>query len=668
MQLLCVLMYVSSSITSGEKAITIGDTVLINSHSPSEPFVGEIRSFHESLTDGQACADIFWYFRPKEMNKLISKIPKSIRPNLPSLADTEVVVSDINDTIEVSTISGSVYIHKVDPSTPIDSVDSIDLVARFHYNSIRRNVSHLFGSSCKSSIPNELSRNNDIHDGIDPVSDLENLQKRVRFRSKGGLRPDVPCCQFNRKLHPCLPKSFASSSDVRKGKKSGYLGLLSTPSRPLPRFVSPSTVNHDPSSPLKEGVVSHNGDATFSSLNSLKSDPLVEKRRISYSLKSWIGKGSSHSSNAGAVKSSGVFSSGGDNERSSGGVKGLIASGKGSLFSGKGKLSSGAFAAKRPPCKRTLGAVTSKKTLIGEDSSASSATNPCQSPKKKFKKQVDSDLNMFEVFEMIFDSDSEEVHNELEEGVGAARNNSLDHREGKSGSFELDPLETSKSFEQDPLVFPTKESTNSTQMVAKKWTKSRSGRGSGDTVGIAGKEAKCKKMEDINSALRKPSTRGSREEQSRKKKTRDEVQPERKTPVTPKRTATTSEHTPINLQTKTKMTSTPIRSSSRKKSVRLSNLVGMDEDEESDSGSYNLSGTDEGEMECEENLEEGEVEEWTPKFKTPVKSRAWAEVTPKSSKRIRKTGKTYSATSEVAQCVHECVCVCVCGFILTADA
>ena len=267
-----------SSITSGQKVVSIGDTIFINSCAP-ELYVGKVKSFHENLTDGQSCADIVWYFRPGEMEQWLAKIPKVKRPHLPSLSDCEVVITNFQDTIEVSTIFGRVHIQEVSVSTSVHSVSAANnLFARFRFDITKKTVSHLVAPMFVSSVPNKLlsGGGGGCDNGkCDSLLYSKSQGGRVRFRSKGELRPVVPCSRVSRKLPLTPPWRIAStSSKAVKKKQCSYLDFHPTQAQPLPRLITPSfvsdTLSHDPHAALSTKL-------SHVATDPLNSDPSTNK-------------------------------------------------------------------------------------------------------------------------------------------------------------------------------------------------------------------------------------------------------------------------------------------------------------------------------------------------------------------------------------------------------
>lgn len=624
--------YTCSSITRDQKVVTTGDTVFVNSTTPSEPFVAEIKSFHENLTDQQACADIFWYYGPQEMKKLLAKIPKGERPSLPPLLDSEVVVSNVRDTIEVSTICGPVHVQKVGVSIAMEGANVLsDPVAHYRYDSNQKSVVPLVSTSPLGSYrPGKHASGAGFFIRHDSEFNAESPGKRVRFRSKGSLRPEVHSSRFNRTL--LSPQSRrATCLSGGKEKKFGYLDLLHTNSQPLPKLVCPSTIS-DNSLPHQQcDVLSHDchiASPTKSS-DQLASDPLVVKRSIPCSPENWVGK---QSPNIKKKLSDDTELSGGgiskrSPERSLGISEGSPGAGKGAPLASKTYL----LAAKRSPvaCKKLT--VTCNKSPISRRSLASlSSEFSGSSAKRKL-------LSNFDVYDMIFEDDSSEKE-EVEE---------QDDVDEESKTVQ----EKSKASKPDYLLSSVVCSEKSSPKQVYRQTRSRVRYG-GNTDGN-GKESKESETRDADVSPRK--SRGQDESALVKDKMKTSPKNRSATPIKSQSAADVSArkgkermksstkpshspcHTPsVTRHAKKKVTSKPIRSSSRKKTSRLSSLAGMDSEKEPDSGSYvgSESETDDEEDPVGDDTLVGEkVDEWTPKLRTMSQSRRWAEGTPKSSKR-----------------------------------
>lgn len=352
------------------------------------------------------------------MDQWLTKIPKRVRPRLPSLSDSEVVVTNVADTIDVSTILGQVSIQEVSDSASMESVNSANyLFARFRFDIIKKSISPLVCSTKFGSCdPVKLKCGGGDHDKCDSVFPSESTGKRIRFRSKGELRPEVPCSRFRRMYPPPLPRRITASSTKagKEKKRAGYLNL--SKSQKLPRLVSPSSVPGNPSPLLASHTLSHNQHiAMLTNLSPMTTDPLISGPLTdkNSSLENRFVK----APNVGKKRSSYALSADGVVKRSCG-------------------------AGKRSPaaCKVLLRPVhvAGKKAPVGKGSSpAGVVSRPVQSNSGNTPKRTPN-LSMSVVNKMMFESDDEEEEEEEDEDWDEAKNNKLGKKQVTSRT-ELDP-------------------------------------------------------------------------------------------------------------------------------------------------------------------------------------------------------------------------------------
>lgn len=239
--------------------------------------MAEILSFHENLTDGQACADIYWYYRPDEMRSTLQRMPARSRPSLPSLEKHEVVVTNRRDTIEVSTIAGLAVVKILSLDDQVDKEGTEgDPVARFRFDLLSNTINPISVAEDKTlSSPSPGERS-------------DSSKNRVRHRCKGELRPMTA----SRKSY-----SPATSSCDRPARKKTlqYKDILEI-SSPSPKHssIASSTRWKQPASPLLQ---SHTPSALTARSKSLQQDfdsllPTSSRKRKLFSTtpEYWVGK------------------------------------------------------------------------------------------------------------------------------------------------------------------------------------------------------------------------------------------------------------------------------------------------------------------------------------------------------------------------------------------
>ena len=249
--------------------------------------MAEILSFHENLTDGQACADVFWYFRPDELKSALCKIPAKNLPQLPPLGGNEVVMTNRRDGIQVSSIVGLAVIKKLPPTNKVSSFSCQGdaVVVRFSFDFLKKSLTSVEASSSLS-----LS---DSSSGLEsqPASE-SGSNGRVRHRTKGELRPVVSTRKSFSPTVAASPSALASGSNKKRYQYNDILGLHSPK---FPGNSSPSLHYHQPDSPLlKSHTCSKVTTPTTSSnfdFDSLLTDSAARKRKASLvSPEYWVGK------------------------------------------------------------------------------------------------------------------------------------------------------------------------------------------------------------------------------------------------------------------------------------------------------------------------------------------------------------------------------------------
>ena len=233
--------------------------------------MAQILSFHENLTDSQACADIYWYFRPDEMRQRLCKILSRGRPELPTLAENEVVMSNVRETIEISSIAGLAVVKRL-TSVDTSEANSSEVVVRFRFDVLKNAITSVPSFSALEEGSPVLESPSGSHSN--------SPQGRVRHRSKGELRPVVP--DLNKKrLSPTI-----SPCSKGRGKKYQYKDVLN--------LASPSVHSKHPASPLLKSHtfsgVTTPSKSCVKDFDSLLPVSVSRKRSAQCSPQYWVGK------------------------------------------------------------------------------------------------------------------------------------------------------------------------------------------------------------------------------------------------------------------------------------------------------------------------------------------------------------------------------------------
>ena len=91
------------------------------------------------------CARIEWLYWPNELLKILKKLPKHQRPELPACLSNEVIFTNSNDSVEVSSIAGKTEVTIITTSTTCTE-KCARYVARWHFDIKMRKLTPLTSS------------------------------------------------------------------------------------------------------------------------------------------------------------------------------------------------------------------------------------------------------------------------------------------------------------------------------------------------------------------------------------------------------------------------------------------------------------------------------------------------------------------------------------------